>query len=491
MNLSQSLRLAAKQYSGKPALISGDCVLTYGELDRTAMDLARRFLAEGLVQGDRVAVHGPNTIEVVVTMLACFHAGLVVVPVNIRFKPPEIHYVLDHSRPRLCYCDRELAGGLMAVQSEIPCLATVYTELPPGLPGPDPATPSSAGPALILYTSGTTARPKGVTHTQETLMASARTMLGTGFDESTVTLVAMSMMHTSGLCASLLPTFLKGGSAVLLTRFDANKVLELVERWQCTWTLILPALMQLVATEQERRPRKLGSMRMWLCGGDSVPVSFQQRWERLAGQSITEGYAMSESMIICFNPRSANRPGSIGIPPADVEVRLLDLDGNPVADGASGEIAVRSPANFIEYWRDSEATERTLVDGWLLSGDLARFDRDGYLWFEGRKKELIIRGGSNISPQEVEEALYQHPAVREVGVVGAPDAVHGERVVAFAVSGKDLSVTENELREFARQRLADYKVPDRIIFLPVLPKGLTGKVQRRALKEMMREGCVV
>jgi long-chain acyl-CoA synthetase len=200
---------------------------------------------------------------------------------------------------------------------------------------------------------------------------------------------------------------------------------------------------------------------------------------------------MSESLLISANPTSANRPGSIGLPAAKVEVRLVDVEGVPVPEGALGEIAVRSPANFIEYWRDPEATSRTLVDGWLLTGDLGRFDGDGYLWFQGRRKELIIRGGSNISPQEVEEALSQHPAVMEAGVVGAPDSVYGERVMGFVVLGEGLCVTENELREFTRQLLADYKVPEQIVFLSALPKGLTGKVQRRALKELARETCKV
>src|SRR5664280_413403 len=334
MNLSTNLRAAAAQYAAKPALIAGDRVLSYGELDKAAMDLARKFLAEGLVQGDRVAVHGPNTIEVVIAILACHHAGLVVVPVNTRLKPAEIRYVLDHSRPRLCYCDPQFEAGVKAVQPEIPGLTSIYTELPTGVQGADPAAPSSHAPALILYTSGTTARPKGVTHSQRTLMESAQTMFGTGFDESTVTVVTMSMMHTAGLCGSLLPTLLKGGTVVLLPKFDAGELLDLVERWKCTWTLILPSVMQFVAAEQERRPRNLSSMRTWLSGGDSVPVSLQQRWARLCGQSLTEGYGMSESLMISFNPASAIRPGSIGVPAAKVQVRVLDLDGTPVADGS-------------------------------------------------------------------------------------------------------------------------------------------------------------
>jgi long-chain acyl-CoA synthetase len=193
---------------------------------------------------------------------------------------------------------------------------------------------------------------------------------------------------------------------------------------------------------------------------------------------------MSESMIISCHPASANRPGSVGRAAPTVEVRVVDSNGASAAAGAIGQIAVRSPANFIGYWRDPKATARTLVDGWLLTGDLGRLDHDGYLWFEGRLKEIIIRGGSNISPQEVEEALLRHAAVAEAGVAGAPDPVCGERVIAFAVLCEGGSAEEGELREFCRERLADYKVPDRVIFLSSLPKGITGKVQRRALKDL-------
>jgi long-chain acyl-CoA synthetase len=488
VNLSPRLRAVARKYCSKPAVISGGRVLTYAELDLAAMNLARWFLAQGLIQGDRVAIQGTNTIDVAVALLACFHAGMVAVPVNTRFKPPEIQYVLDHSRPSLCLCEPQFAAGVKEIQSQVPGLGAIHTELPPGVPGPDPETPPADAPALILYTSGTTARPKGVTHTLRTQMASVETMLGLGFDDSTVTALAVPMMHTSGVNILLLPTLIAGGSVALLPTFDPAALLDLIESRRCTFAFALPAGMQFVAAEQERRPRDLSSMRNWLSGGDVVPVSLQERWKQLCACPIVEGYGMSESIVVAFNPTSANRPGSFGVPAAKVELRALDCDGSPVADGEIGELAVRSPANFIGYWNDPEATRQTLVEGWLRTGDLGRRDGEGYFWFEGRRKELIIRGGSNISPQEVEGALLQHAAVREAGVVGAPDDVYGERVVAFVALSERCAVCEGELREFARQRLSDYKVPELIFVLPLLPKGPTGKVQRRVLRDLARKG---
>jgi long-chain acyl-CoA synthetase len=486
-NLSARLRAVARQYAAKTAVMSGDRVLTYRELDLAAMNLARWFLAQGLVQGDRVAIQGTNTVDVVVALLACFHAGMVAVPVNTRFKPPEIQYVLDHSRPRLCFCEPQFAAGIKEIQSQVPGLSAILTELPLGVSGPDPEPPPVDSPVLILYTSGTTAQPKGVTHTLRTQLASAETVLGLGFDDSSVAAIAVPMMHTSGLNLLLLPTLITGGSVALLPAFDPAGLLDLLESRRCTFTFALPAGMQFVASEQERRPRDLSSVRSWLSGGDTVPVSLQQRWKSLCDCPLIEGYGMSESLVIAFNPISANRPGSFGVPAAKVELRALNFDGTRVADGEIGELAVRSPANFIGYWNDPEATKRTVVDGWLRTGDLGRRDREGYFWFEGRTKELIIRGGSNISPQEVEGALVQHPSVMEAGVVGAPDSVYGERVVAFVASREGRAISEHELREFTRQRLADYKVPEAIFFLPVLPKGPTGKVQRRVLRDLARQ----
>jgi long-chain acyl-CoA synthetase len=315
-------------------------------------------------------------------------------------------------------------------------------------------------------------------------------MLGSGFDDSTVAALAVPLMHASGVNVLLLPTLITGGTVALLPTFDAAPLLDLIESRRCTIVFALPAGMQFVAAEQERRPRDLSSVRNWSSGGDSVPVSLQQRWKSLSDCPILEGYGMSESLAIAFNPSSANRPGSLGVPSAKVELRAVDFDGTPVADGEIGELAVRSPANFVGYWNDPEATARTLVEGWLRTGDLGRRDSEGYFWFEGRRKELIIRGGSNISPQEVEGALLQHAAVMEAGVVGAPDDVYGECVVAFVALREGCAISESELREFTRQRLADYKVPERISFLPVLPKGPTGKVQRRVLRDLAREGAI-
>jgi len=209
-----------------------------------------------------------------------------------------------------------------------------------------------------------------------------------------------------------------------------------------------------------------------------------ERFQQLFGIPLFELFGMTEIVPTCSNVRNARRTGSIGRPLDGVEARVLGLTGRELGEGEIGEMAVRSDGNFIGYWNCPDETAATLADGWLLTGDLVRRDSDGYYWFEGRKKQIIVRGGANISPQEVEEALYQHPAVLEAGVIGLPDATYGERVVAFVTLRPGQSAGERELREFACKRLSDHKVPEQIEFLETLPKGPTGKVQRRILKEM-------
>jgi long-chain acyl-CoA synthetase len=297
------------------------------------------------------------------------------------------------------------------------------------------------------------------------------------------------MMHVAGL-AMMITSVYKGDTAVLAT-FDAAAVLDAIERHRCTFFFVLPALGQFLLEEQMRKPRDVSSLQIVVAGGDTVNVNMQNRFHEHFGFRLQEGYGLTEGGFLAFNPVDANRLGSMGIALPKVEMRLVDPMDRDVPDGEPGEIIVRSPGSCAGYWNDPAATADLLRGGWLHTGDLGSRDADGYIWFRGRTKQIIVRAGSNISPQEVEEALYQHPAVLEVGVVGKPDPVYGELVVAFVALRQGASVNEDELQAFARERLADYKVPEQIHFLPELPKGLTGKVDRRTLKEKLRPESAV
>ena len=480
--LGAALQRSAGRNPQKIAVFCGDRSITYKELDRSSSLLAGWLLAQGLNPGDRVAIHWPNAIETVQLFFAAAKAGLIAVPVNLRLKSAEIEYVLAHSGAVLCFIHPAMAAALDAAarfgcpaRTALPDLSDEAVLLP---------AVSADSHVLIMYTSGTTARPKGVLHTQQTMVASASlSAQGLELVEDDSMLTALPMMHIAALCCAVIPSLLRGATVVLVPAFEPGAVLDAIQRFRCTILPLLPALMQFVIVEQERFPRDTSSLRLVATGGDSTPLSTQQRACELFAAPYQEIYALTEAVPLIISRKDQSRHGAIG--QALTELRVVDLAGRDVPDGVTGELIARGPNNCIGYWNDPAATAEVLRDGWLYSGDLAERDSDGYFSFRGRLKQIIIRAGSNISPQEVEEVLYQHPAVLEAGVIGKPDPIYGETVAAFVSLRPGAKADEAELKEFARQRLAEYKTPETVIILPELPKGLTGKVLRRGLKDLL------
>lgn len=484
MNLGDFLRGRAEHAPQATALMCGDRSMSFAELDASTDHLAAWLIGEGLKPGERIAILWPNAIEVVQLFFAAFKAGLVVVPVNLRLKPAELAWILEHSGASLCFVFPTLADAARAtgarVLTELPAAEAAVAALPPI---------DSVSPALLLYTSGSTGRPKGAVLSHRSLLATGE-FCTQGFEETfgesapLRPLLMTPLMHSSGLYV-LLGALRLGESCVLLPMFDPAAALDALERFRCTLTLALPAMMQFLLEEQVRRPRDLGALKVMFAGGDSVPVALQHRVREVMDAVVVEGLAQTETGPSIVNPIAAPKAGSLGLANRGVEVQIVDAAGRAVAGDEPGQLLVRSPAVCAAYWKDREATAEALADGWFHTGDLVSRDADGYYWFRGRLKEIIIRGGSNISPQEVEEALYTHPGVLEAGVVGLPHDVWGEIVVAAVTLREGATCGEDEIREHARRTLADYKVPERVYFLPVLPKGATGKVHRRALKDQL------
>jgi long-chain acyl-CoA synthetase len=489
MNIANVLTASAAQDPRKAAIVLENESISYEELDRSTTLLARWLLRQGLKPGDRVAIHWPNSIETVKLFFASFKAGMIAVPINVRMKTPEVAYILEHSKAAIYFAHPDLLAVAEEARSACRQLSVIYTTLETAHERDSVllSVVNDDDPALLLYTSGTTARPKGVTHTHRTLSECIKLTHAYVTDGIESALVMTQMAFMSAMLVVLLPAMAKGGTGVLVPVFDASLVLDLIERFQVTYAFGLPSMVQAMIEEQARKPRQVHSLRNFVGAGDSVPVSTQERFQSLFGIPVREAYGMTEIGPAIANPADAIRSGSLGKAVPGVEIRVVDAEGEDVSDGQIGEIAVRSPARFAGYWDDPAATRTAVRDGWLYTGDLARRDADGYLWFEGRKKEIIIRDGVNISPQEVEAAIYNHPAVLEVAVIGMPDPVgaHGERVLAFVSLRDGLVVGEQELRDHTRQQLADFKVPERFAFRTDLPKGITGKVARRALKEML------
>lgn len=466
-------------------MICGGESVTYEKLDQTVTRVAQWLLGQGLKPGDRVGILWYNEVTAVTLYLACWRAGMIALPIVSRIKAPELAYIIGHATPAVLFAHPRLLPVATEAQASSGHPFRLLTGLPEDLPANDeaalPATKIEQ-PALIIYTSGTTARPKGVTHTHATLARTVETMWRLG--PVGIGIAVTSIMHPSGIYCMVLPTLMAAGTVVLVPVFDPAEVLDTIERHRCTNTFLLPAMAQLLVVEQLKRKRDVTSLQWILAGGDSVPVALQTQFQEACGLPLREGIGMTETCPILVNPPDALRPGSLGVSLSGVEAGVVDIGGRPVADGEIGELVVRSPLNFVGYWNNPEETAAALRNGWLHTGDLVKRDASGYYWFQGRKKQIIVREGFNVAPQEVEEILYQHPAVFEAGVFGLPDPVLGEKVIASVSLRPGMQVNEAELREFARKHLNDLKVPERIHFHAELPKGLSGKVDRRLLKEL-------
>jgi long-chain acyl-CoA synthetase len=499
MNFGEVLAASAAKAPGKVALSCGDATLTYAELDAETTRLAHGLLNAGVETGDRVALHMGNTIEMALCYLACFRLGAIAVPLNVRLKPAEIDYVLGHSEARMYIGE----PGLYTRSSTTPgfCPRDRFYETTAEMPRKGfapftdllrapgrhalPRVPASA-PAAILYTSGTTARPKGVTHSHDSLRGCAETSIAFGYRPDDVYLICAPLAHASGLLLLLLPALLLAAESALVPRFDPKAVLQTIERRRCSATFGLPAALQTLCRELSGSPFDVSSLRQCGAGGDTVSVTLQNEFREKFGVDIQEGIGMTESVPIFLNRPGRIRLGSVGELGPGMEVRIVDDTGADVEPGTTGELIVRTAAMMIGYWNDPDATAAAVRDGWLHTGDRARRDEDGYCWFAGRKKEIIIRGGSNVAPQEVEEVLLQHPAIFQAGVVGVPDPELGESVVAFVTLRDQRACGESELIDFARRFLSDHKVPGKVHFLADMPLGTTGKVSRKSLKESLQ-----
>jgi long-chain acyl-CoA synthetase len=499
MALTDSFRKFRIQNPEKAAVIYGEESWSYAEFDDLTDRIASNFLAAGLEPGDRIAFHLLNGPELALGYLGCLKAGCVAVPVNTRLKGPEIDYVLRHSGSA-CYVGQpdlhaDAAAGCTAIGAlELRYLTggspangtSAFDDLlrPAGRSGSLPVI-ASHQPAAILYTSGTTALPKGVTHSHQTLVQTAYVSRQMGLDQDQIALVISSMAHMIGFGMVFLSALLTGATVVITRPFDFAAQLEAYAHRGCTYTVGVPVMFQGLLQAQTAAPRNVGSGRFYFCGGDSVSPVLQREFQAAFGP-ICEAYGATEITPMSWNRPDQVRVGSIGQPGAATPWRLVDPEGREVKAGETGEICVQSPHLMTGYWHDPDATANALRNGWFHTGDLATCDAAGYYWFAGRKKEIIIRGGSNISPQEVESVLYQHPAVEEAGVVGRPDPVWGETVVAFVALRSGHTVAEAELIAFARERLADYKLPASIRFQDTLPRGPSGKIQRRTLRDAER-----
>jgi long-chain acyl-CoA synthetase len=491
-SLADNLIAAARRHPERPALRLGGTAITYAELYEATARVAGLLLARGLEPGDRVGVMVPNVPEFAIAYYGVLRAGGVVVPMNVLLKQREVAFYLGDAGAKLIFAWHAMADEAIAGAEHIgvDCLAIEPSEFARRLATAEPvaelAQRAADDTAVILYTSGTTGKPKGAELTHANLSVNAdvsRLLFSLGPDD--VVLGALPLFHAFGQTCGLNTAVAAGASLALIPRFDAGQALEVIERHRVTVFEGVPTMYAALLHHPERDQFDVGTLRMCVSGGAALAVELLREFERTFGCVILEGYGLSEtSPVACFNhPDRERMPGSIGTPVEGVEMKLVDLHRHDAAPGEVGEIAIRGHNVMKGYWNRPDASQEAIdADGWFYSGDMARVDAEGRYFIVDRKKELIIRGGYNVYPREIEEVLYEHPAVREAAVVGVPDADLGEEVGAAVALRDGMHATESEIREFVKTNVAAYKYPRQVWFVDELPKGPTGKVLKRQIQ---------
>ncbi|MEV4805583.1 long-chain fatty acid--CoA ligase [Nonomuraea sp. NPDC049421] len=464
--------------------------VTYAEVHDRTTRLASQLRASGVGAGDRVAYLGRNHPAFVETMFAAHLLGAIFVPLNFRLAAPEVAYMLDHSGAETLIYAPECADVVHALQDG-PRRRVALGEgqyeswLVQGDPTPVDTPVDLDDPALILYTSGTTGRPKGATLTHGNLVWNCfNLLLGVDVTSDETTLISAPLFHVAALNQTLLPTFLKGGRSVIMPSWEVDACYDLIEKHGVTWMFGVTTMFAAFAGSPRWAGADLSSLRHLMAGGASVPAALIRTYQE-RGLVFCQGYGLTETApgaTFLEADQSVRKVGSAGVPVFFSDVRVVRPDGTDAAAGEPGEVLIQGPNVTPGYWRDPEATRAAFSDGWFHSGDLAMLDEDGHLYVVDRVKDMFISGGENVYPAEVEAAIFEHPAVAEVAVLGVPDAKWGEAGRAFLVLRPGAHVTAGELRDFLRPRLAAYKIPAHVEVVDELPKTGSGKIHKPRLR---------
>ncbi|MDT7620100.1 MAG: long-chain acyl-CoA synthetase, partial [Pseudonocardiales bacterium] len=488
-NLAENLAVTAGAHADRPAVKLDDHVLTYRQLYEAAAAVAGDLRKRGIVPGDRIGLVLPNVPAYPILFYGALLAGAIVVPMNPLLKAREVEYYLADSGATVVVVGEQMPEA--AQQAGAAARAKVLVVGPMGPSElPDERVElierDDADPAVILYTSGTTGKPKGAELTHANLASNARTAAETLVEigPHDVVMGCLPLFHVFGMTCGLNASVLVGACLTVLPRFYPDRALHLIERDRVTVFEGVPTMYSAMLRADNRGDVDLSRLRTCVSGGAAMPVGVLRSFEREFDCVILEGYGTSEtSPVASFNhPHATRKPGTIGTPVRGVQMRLLDAGGHDVADGDIGEIAIRGEGLMKGYWNRPDATREAIPDGWFRTGDLATRDADGYYTIVDRKKAVIIRGGYNIYPREIEEVLYEHPAVAEAAVIGLKHPELGEEVGAAVVLKPGATADPTDLRDFVKARVAAYKYPRHIWLVPSLPKGPTGKILRREVQ---------
>ncbi len=482
----------------EPAVFFEDEVISYAELADSVRSVASGFLAAGLRPGDRVGLLLPNTPDFLRAWLGAAAAGLVTVPINPAYKPDEIRYILSDSAAAGLVTVEGRVGDVESVSVQLPELSarfvtdghargwTPFADLSGDTDADWPPDAGPGDPAAIIYTSGTTGRPKGVVLSHRNYLFDTWSLVThIGATASDRFLCFLPLYHVNAQVVSVLSAFYVGGALALLREFKPQTFFENVARYRATTFSAVPTVYAILNTLPDVERYDLSSLRYCVCGAAPMPVEVFNTFEETFGAKICEGYGLSEATCgNCVNPlgEGAQRKiGSIGVPLPGQRMAILDDEGREQPDETVGEIVVGGDALMQGYFNNPKATSAAFTGDWLRTGDLGYRDADGFYFIVGRKKEMIIRGGVNIYPKEIEEVLYRHPSVQEAAVVGLPDDVWGETVCACVVPKPGAGVSDEELVSLCAEHLADYKVPERVERFDAFPKTPTGKIQKNEI----------
>src|SRR4051794_15818084 len=492
-NLALNLVAGSARIPGRVAAITDESTMTYAELDAASARLATLLDREGIGAGDRVGVMLPNIAAAPITYYGIWRLGAIAVPMNPLMQGREVQFYLSNTDAKALIGSSGFAGAAtegadsagaklwLVDDSELSRLTVDLPEFG------DLAERADSDTAVVLHTSGTTGTPKGAELTHGSLGSNQEVIVRRllKLTDEDVVLACLPLFHVFGMTCAMNAAIAAGAGLSLMARFDPAKAIERIGRDRVTVLEAVPTMYSaLLSVADQFSPAATAPLRTCVSGGAALPVAVLNDFEKTFDAIILEGYGLSEtSPVLTFNhPDAQRRPGSIGTPIEGVQVRLVDAEGNEVETGTPGEIQIKGPNLMKGYWNLSDATDEAIKDGWFSTGDIAVADKDGYYYVVDRKKDLIIRGGYNVYPREVEEALHEHPAVAAVAVIGIPHESLGEEIGAAVVLKAGASAGLDELRQFVKGRVAAYKYPRRIWFVDALPTGPTGKLLRREVK---------
>jgi long-chain acyl-CoA synthetase len=489
-NLATILTESASKFPDRRALKLDDAEFTYALLDEASARVATMLKAKGLQPGDRVGIMLPNVPYFPVAYYGVLRAGGVVVPMNVLLKGREVGFYLKDPGAKIVFAWHDFHDAAQQGADEA---GAQLIDVKPGEiegiifghePDPDVVEVADDDAAVILYTSGTTGQPKGAELTHANLKRNAEVAASLfDLDENVVVLGALPLFHSFGQTCSMNATILAGGCLSLIPRFEPAKALEIVQRDHVTVFEGVPTMYGAMLHLPNRTDYDTSSLEVCASGGAALPVELLRGFEEAFGCKVLEGYGLSEtSPVASFNhPDKERKAGSIGTPIAGVDMKVVDEDDNDLPAGEVGEIVIRGHNVMKGYWNRPDATEEVMKGGWFHSGDMAKVDEDGYFFIVDRKKDLIIRGGYNVYPREIEEVLYEHPAVREAAVVAVPHDDLGEEVGAAVVLKDGEELDAEQLKSYVKEQVAAYKYPRQIWFVEELPKGPTGKILKREI----------